>query len=183
MSELAPDTVSIPEYIREKRACIAAFMDAHPEIFSPPTAVGAWSEFIEQTEAPDEREERVLDQATGRIVQVIRAAQERTATEVGIQQMLDQARDEGYGEPEADARVLEIAGGPSADDEETAALARGMSLYKDAVKTGLAEGNELAQTIEAAFAGLPAETPFMQDLLATAKRIVMIDLDHAMRPA
>lgn len=182
MSELATDLVSVPEYIREKRACIAGFMDAHATIFAPPTHAPSWTDFIDQLEGPDEREERILDQATGRIVQVIRSAQDRTSSDFDIQGLLGQARDEGFGEPEPDPRMLQIVGDAGVDEDATA-LARGMSLYKEAIKSGLAGGDELTQTIEAAFAGLPAETAFMQDLLATAKRIVMIDLDHAMRPA
>ncbi|RZI61117.1 MAG: hypothetical protein EOP37_08975 [Rubrivivax sp.] len=176
MTELAP----APAHIQEKRACIAALMDGHPNIFAAPTSAGTWTAFAEQSEAPDDREERILDQATGRIVQAIRSAQDRTPSDFDMQSALDMAKEEGLGDLEPDPAVLALAS-PDASDEEVATMARAMSLYKTAVKMGLAEGGELHQTIEASFSSLPAETPFMQDLLETAKRIVMIDLDQAMR--
>ncbi|WP_416758259.1 hypothetical protein ACNI65_17405 [Roseateles sp. So40a] len=178
MIDLAPT----PTYIQEKRACIAAFMDAYPDIFAAPTQAVSWSGFVEQATPPDEREERILDQATGRIVQAIRSAQDRTPSDFDMKSMLDQAKDEGFGELQADPGVLEIAAGEHLD-EDVATMARAMTLYKEAVKMGMAEGGELQQTIESSFGGLPAETPFMRDLLSTAKQIVLIDLSHAMRAA
>ncbi|OWQ93555.1 hypothetical protein CDN99_03580 [Roseateles aquatilis] len=60
-------------------------------------------------------------------------------------------------------------------------MARAMTLYKEAIKTGAANGGELNETLEGAFGELPAETPFMRALVDTAKRIVLIDLRHAMQ--
>jgi hypothetical protein len=174
------ELVSAPDHIKDKRACIAAFMDKHPSIFAAPTNAGSWFAFAEQSAAPDEREERILDQATGRIVQAIRSAQDRTPSDFDVQSALDLAKEEGLGDLEPDPAVLAIAS-PDTSPEEVATMARAMSLYKVAVNMGLAEGSELHQTIEASFSALPAETPFMRDLLETAKRIVMIDLDQAMR--
>ncbi|WP_431050709.1 hypothetical protein [Roseateles sp. L2-2] len=176
MIELA----TAPDHVLHKRACIAAFMDKHPTIFAAPTSAGSWTTFAEQSAPPDEREERILDQATGRIVQAIRSAQDRTPSDFDMQSALDLARQEGLADLEPDPAVLALAS-QDASEEEVATMARAMSLYKTAVKMGLAEGGELHQTIESSFSALPAETPFMQDLLDTAKRIVMIDLDQAMR--
>jgi hypothetical protein len=176
MIDLAPT----PNHVLEKRACIAAFMDSHPNIFAAPTSAESWTHFAEQSMTPDEHEARVLDQATGRIVQTIRSAQDRTPSDFDMQSALDQAREEGFGDIEPDAAVLGIAA-EDASDDEVATMARAMSLYKTAITMGLAEGSELQQTIELSFSALPAETPFMKDLLNTAKRIVLIDLDHVMR--
>ena len=176
MIELAP----APDHVQQKRVCIAAFMDAHPDIFPPPTHADSWIGFLDLANAPDEREERILDQATGRIVQAIRSAQERTPSELDMQSVLALAKDEGMGELEADPAMLELSAGDLADEEATT-TARAMTLYKEAIKMGLAAGDELYQTIESSFSGLPAETPFMRDLLETAKRVVLIDLDHAMQ--
>lgn len=183
MSESNLDAVAVPPYIQEKRACIAAFMDAHPNVFAAPTSAGSWMAFIDESTPPDEREERILDQATGRIVQVIRSAQDRTPSDLDMQTLLDSAEEEGFTNLDADPAVLSLV--PAADDvdEETQTMARAMTLYKEAIKMGLAEGGELHHAIESSFSGLPAETPFMQDLLTTAKRIVLIDLDHAMQHA
>ncbi|WP_157523206.1 hypothetical protein [Mitsuaria sp. 7] len=155
-------------------------MDNHPTIFAAPTSAGTWIHFAEQSAAPDEHEERVLDQATGRIVQVIRSAQDRTPSDFDMQTALDAAKAEGYGDMEPDPAVLALAA-EDESDEEVATMARAMSLYKTAITMGMADGSELHQTIESSFSALPAETPFMKELLETAKRIVLIDLDHAMR--
>lgn len=128
MIDLAPT----PTYIQEKRACIAAFMDAYPDIFAAPTQAVSWSGFVEQATPPDEREERILDQATGRIVQAIRSAQDRTPSDFDMKSMLDQAKDEGFGELQADPGVLEIAAGEHLD-EDVATMARAMTLYKEAM--------------------------------------------------
>lgn len=181
MIDLAPaaEQAPVPAHVLEKRACIAAFMDSHPDIFAAPTSAGTWTAFAGQSTPPDEHEERVLDQATGRIVQAIRSAQDRTPSDFDMQSAFDLAREEGLGEIEPDPAVMAIAS-PDAADDEVATMARAMSLYKTAVQMGLAEGSELHKTIESSFSALPAETPFMQDLLETAKRIVLIDLDQAM---
>ena len=113
-------------------------------------------------------------------MQAIRSAQERTPSELDMQSVLALAKDEGMGELEADPAMLELSAGDLADEEATT-TARAMTLYKEAIKMGLAAGDELYQTIESSFSGLPAETPFMRDLLETAKRVVLIDLDHAMQ--
>lgn len=180
--DTATEPAPLPAFVLEKRACIAAFMDAHPDIFAPPTIAGTWTAFADLGTAPDEHEERILDQATGRIVQAIRSAQDRTPADFDMQSAFDLAKEEGLGEIEPDPVVLAMASAPSDDgpDEEAATMARAMSLYKTAVQMGLAEGGELHQTIEASFSALPAETPFMRDLLDTARRIVLIDLDQAM---
>lgn len=177
------EITSVPNHVLQKRACIAAFMDRQTSIHAAPTHAGSWIEFVELGTDPDEREERILDQVTGLLVQTIRAAQERMPSDLDMTAVLGMAKDEGMGELEPDPAMLAISGtDPDGVDEEAVTMARALTLYKKSCEMGLATGGELAETIETAFAALPAETPYMRDVHETAKRTVLFDLEQAMQP-
>jgi hypothetical protein len=188
MTELAttPEQ-ALAEHMREKRDCIASFMDAHPDVFPRPTTHDSWSTFADQlNDTPDqpmqppEADQEVIQQAIARLGMIIRTAQDRSQPELDMDQLLDQVQEEGLGQIESDPRVLEIAS-QDASPEEIRTLARAVSLYKDAIRNDIADGTELRETIEKTFDQLPAETPFMRSLVDTARQLVLIDLDYTMR--
>uniref|UniRef100_UPI0031D31A59 hypothetical protein n=1 Tax=Roseateles sp. TaxID=1971397 RepID=UPI0031D31A59 len=137
MTELAttPEQ-ALAEHMREKRACIAGFMDAHPDVFPRPTTHDSWSTFAEQLtdtpEQPPEADQEVIQQAIARLGMTIRSAQDRSQPELDMDQLLDQIQEEGLSEIESDPRVLEIASQDSSP-EEIRTLARAVSLYKNAM--------------------------------------------------
>ncbi|UXH79534.1 hypothetical protein [Roseateles amylovorans] len=163
----------------EKRHCIVTFMDNHPEVFAAPEAAATWTEFLEQSCTPIGRDSLVLDQAVGRLMQVLRSAQENIPQELDLADMLRQAKDQGMGDIAPDPSVRALATEESSpEDIET--MARAMTLYKECMNSGVATGSEIYDAIHAGFEHLPADTPFMRDLIDTAKRITLIDLNLAL---
>ncbi|WP_141100609.1 hypothetical protein [Roseateles aquatilis] len=113
-----PEILNSSETLLEKRACVATLMDEHPEIFARPNQHSTWVEFAQQNKTPDDHEQRIIDQATGRIHQVMRAAQDRTPPQFDMKEMLNTVRDQGIGDFEADPRVLEIASPDATADDD-----------------------------------------------------------------
>lgn len=163
----------------EKRYCIVSLMDNHSEVFPAPECAANWTEFLQQSRTPTDRDASILDQAVGRIMQTLRAAQEGIPAQMNLADLLQKAKEEGVGEFEPDPVVSAMSGdSPSPQDVET--MARAMTLYKQCMSAGAASGTEIAEAIHAGFDNLPADTPFMRDLIDTAKQIAMIDLDQAL---
>lgn len=163
----------------EKRYCIVSFMDNHSEVFPTPDCAANWTEFLQQARTPTDRDASILDQAVGRIMQTLRSAQEGIPSQMNLADLLQRAKEEGVGEFEPDPLVSAMAGdSPAPQDIET--MARAMTLYKQCMSAGAASGSEIAEAIHAGFESLPADTPFMRDLIDTAKQIAMIDLNQAL---
>lgn len=173
----APQSADDPDL--QKRLCIAALMDRHPETFAAPTSAATWTDFVEQHCVPQDHELHTLNMAIGRLVQVMRVAQEGIPEPGDLNAMLQRAQQEGVGELEPDAAVESLAS-PDASPEEVQVMARAMSLYKTCVANGVAQGDEITGAIDAGFAHVPVTSAFMQSLVDTAKEVALIDVRHAL---
>ena len=163
----------------QKRLCIAALMDRHPETFARPTSAATWSDFVEQLCVPTEQELLTLNLAIGRLVQVMRIAQEGIPDPADLGAMLQRAEQEGMGDLEPDSAVQALAS-PDAAPEEVQVMARAMSLYKNCMANGMAQGDEISNAIDAGFSQVPVTSPFMQSLVDTAKEVTLIDVRYAL---
>lgn len=163
----------------QKRLCIASLMDRHPETFAAPTSAANWTDFVEQHCVPQDHELLTLNLAIGRLVQVMRVAQEGIPEPADLNALLQRAQQEGVGELEPDAAVESLAS-PDAAPEDVQVMARAMSLYKTCVLSGAAQGDEITNAIDAGFAHVPITSPFMQSLVDTAKEVTLIDVRHAL---
>ncbi len=163
----------------QKRLCIAALMDRHPETFPRPTSAATWTDFVEQLCVPTEAELMTLNMAIGRLVQVMRIAQEGIPDAADLNAMLSRAEQEGISDLEPDAAVQALAS-PDAAPDDVHVMARAMSLYKTCMTNGLAQGDEISNAIDAGFAHVPVTSPFMQSLVETAKEVALIDVRYAL---
>lgn len=176
-SLLPPDAANDPN--AQKRLCIAAFMDRHPDTFTSPEAAVTWVEFVEQQCTPQGSDQLTLDMAVGRLVQVMRTAQEGIPDRGDLEGILQHAEQSGEHRFEPDAAVQAIAASES-DPDEVRVMARAMSLYKTCMANGVADGNEIMNAIDAGFDHVPATSPFMRSLVETAKEVTMIDVRFAL---
>ncbi|WAC75189.1 hypothetical protein OU995_11005 [Roseateles sp. SL47] len=163
----------------QKRLCIAAMMDRHPETFSAPVSAPTWLDFVEQNCIAQDSERLTLDLAIGRLVQVMRIAQESIPQEADLPAVLRRAQEEGVGDLEPDAAVQALAS-PDASPDDVAVMARAMSLYKSCMANGVAQGDEISKAIDAGFDHVPITSPFMQSLVDTAKEVTLIDVRYAL---
>lgn len=163
----------------QKRLRIAAFMDSHPDVFAAPEAAVTWTEFVEQNCVPQGRDQLTLDMAIGRLIQVMRTAQEGIPERADLAEMLRQAEQGDDAQIEPDARVQSLASQDAAP-EDVQVMARAMSLYKNCMAEGIASGDEISNAIHAGFDHVPATSPFMRSLIDTAKEVTLIDVRFAL---
>ncbi|SEK51261.1 hypothetical protein SAMN05216359_10239 [Roseateles sp. YR242] len=162
-----------------KRQCIAGFMDRHPEAFPPPEAAVTWLEFVEQRCVPQGRDQLTLDMAIGRLIQVMRSAQDGIPDRADLSEFLRKAEEQGGERFEPDAAVQRLAS-PDAAEEDVQVMARAMSMYKTCLAEGVAQGDEITNAIHAGFDHVPATSPFMRSLIETAKEVTLIDVRYAL---
>jgi|GEM_PF-4569882 len=179
-ADTEPSTAaSLDEPNAQKRRCVATLMDRHPETFARPEAAATWIDFAEQRCVPQGRDQLTLDMAIGRLIQVMRAAQEGIPERGDLQELLRMAEEEGVSGLEPDAAVQTMAS-PDAPAEEVQLMARAMSLYKNCLANGVAQGDEITNAIDAGFDYVPANSPLMRSLIETAKEITLVDVRYAL---
>ncbi|MBV6322457.1 hypothetical protein [Duganella violaceipulchra] len=169
----------IPSYLARQRACLAQFMDEHPNIFAAPEGGGAWARFVLVGAIPEGRDRHVVDKALGMLVGTIRSAQMSLNQRDSLTQVFARTRLSGMADFAPDAAALELASADE-DPEDLAAYAQAITIYKRCTEAGIIDGNELPRFVEEAFDAMPGTTALARSLIEAANRMVQIDLEHVL---
>lgn len=164
--------------LANKRACVAELMDAHPGVFPCPSGAANWTDFVARSMTAVGRDRRTIDQAISRLIDVIRTAQVQDPSPNQLVTVMAELENKGPSLA-PDPRLLALTNEES-DPSETHALGQFVTLYKQLRVDGVANGDELHRKIESSFDVLPAVTPLMRDLVSTARRLSLMDLDFVL---
>ncbi|WP_307616135.1 hypothetical protein [Variovorax boronicumulans] len=162
----------------QQKLCVARLMDGHPEAFAASACGRSWVELVETAAPLVGANRRTVDQALGMIGALFRSTQMAMGDVPTPGQMFAADRTGAAETVRADPAVFELVGPDSEEDPESIALAKSLTLYKQAADVGLVSSGELAGYLDAALLEQPGKTTLAQHVKDVARQMMAIEVER-----
>lgn len=172
----ALDVLAVPPFVHQQRLCVAELMDAHPEVFARCEAGGSWYEFIDSGQSLSAHDRRAVDHALGLVAQMFRTAQVGLSDAPTPGQLF--GADPADESVPPDGRAIQLLGSDAMEDPEAVALARSVTLYKQASAAGIIEAGQLPAFIDAVLEEQPENTPLARSTKQAVRRFAALEVAH-----